>query len=168
MCKTYLEALQPDRALATLCGGLLGLGAMGQAVVRSLLLPQVRAIGERLRLVLQSGKRAEGKDRLARESVGAEMCLSALAHALGAHLAHSLRLGLVPAIRADGLPPGLRDVDGAQGPEDDGAPSKRRRGPAGSEALAECSASHVAGLEEALVPYYASAAASASHCRILF
>jgi hypothetical protein len=63
--------------------------------VRSLLLPHVDSVGDRLELVLQrrASPSAAGADggvssgKVNVDNISAEMCLSALAHALGSYLA---------------------------------------------------------------------------------
>ena len=196
VCKTFLDALSPERALPTLCGGLLGISALGQTVVRSLLLPQVSAIGSRLEVVLRrrpdssssskssssssgascetasltSAELAELQRALAHDTLSASMCLSALAFAVGTYLSHCLRLGNAPSIGP--LLPGL--AAGAGGDQDGtGPPSKARRVVASeSNSQAQRVSSRmltaVAGLEEALVPHYASAAPDGAFCRVFF
>lgn len=56
MCKTYLDALGPDKSLGTLYGALVGLSALGNHIVRTLLIPQLRSIEERI----LGGERAAG------------------------------------------------------------------------------------------------------------
>ena len=48
MCKTYLEALGPDRSFGTLYGAIVGLSSLGNHTVRSLLLPNLPVIHQRL------------------------------------------------------------------------------------------------------------------------
>lgn len=48
VCKTYLDAIAPDKSLGTVYGGLVGLSALGQSVLRSVLLPSLAKIHERL------------------------------------------------------------------------------------------------------------------------
>ena len=49
ICKTFLDAVQ-QTSLPTLYGGIVGLGALGQTVIRSVLLPQMSDIEKRLLL----------------------------------------------------------------------------------------------------------------------
>ena len=166
VCRTYLDSLHPDRSLATLCGGLLGLSALGQSVVRSLLLPHVDSIGDRLELVLQrrvaspSAAGADGgvsSEKVNVDNISAEMCLSALAHALGSYLAYSIRLGTTPLSSVSEAASASASAGAA------GAPSKKPKTD-GSGGVGRRSV--VAGLEEVLVPYYASTAPSAAHLRL--
>lgn len=48
ICKTYLDALEGDKCLPTLYGAIVGLSAMGNHAVRTLLLPHLSAILGRL------------------------------------------------------------------------------------------------------------------------
>lgn len=48
ICKTYLDALGEDKSLATVYGAIAGLSAMGNSIVRTVLLPQLGAIQSRL------------------------------------------------------------------------------------------------------------------------
>jgi hypothetical protein len=48
MCKTYLDALSPDKTLGTLYGAIVGLSALGNHIVRTLLVPNLRSIQQRL------------------------------------------------------------------------------------------------------------------------
>ena len=167
VCRTYLDALHPDRSLATLCGGLLGLSALGQSVVRSLLLPHVDSIGDRLELVLQrrvaptpAGGGADGgvsSEKVNVDNISAEMCLSALAHALGSYLAYSIRLGTAPIASVSA-------TAGAEASAAAGAAPSKKPKTAGGDRVGRRSV--VAGLEEVLVPHYASTAASAAHLRL--
>lgn len=48
ICKTYLDALEGDKGLPTLYGAIVGLSALGNHAVRTLLLPHLQAILSRL------------------------------------------------------------------------------------------------------------------------
>lgn len=161
--KTFIDALQNDKPLPTLCGGLLGLSALGQNVVRMLLLPRVKVIGDRLEPVLcrhAKNDRTDSSGSMGKtqDAISAEMCLSALAHAIGSYLASSLRLGDLS---------GLGSLDAPSSPaEPDAGQSDKKRRTDGHSSKGASKSSAVAGLEEVLVPYYASAAIDAAHCRI--
>lgn len=53
ICKTYLEALSPDKSLVTIYGGIVGIGALGHTVVRALLLNKL----EGFKTVLENEER---------------------------------------------------------------------------------------------------------------
>jgi hypothetical protein len=48
MCKTYLDALGPDKTLGTLYGAIVGLSALGNHIVRTLLIPNLNSIEQRI------------------------------------------------------------------------------------------------------------------------
>ena len=48
VCKTYLDALDDDKSLPTVFGGLAGLASMGTNVIRTLLLPNVKRLYDRI------------------------------------------------------------------------------------------------------------------------
>lgn len=48
VCKTYLDAIEADKSLSTMFGGLAGLSSMGTNVIRTLLLPAVKSIYQRI------------------------------------------------------------------------------------------------------------------------
>jgi hypothetical protein len=48
MCKTYLDALGPDKTLGTLYGAIVGLSALGNHIVRTLLIPNLNSIVQRI------------------------------------------------------------------------------------------------------------------------
>lgn len=48
VCKTYLDAIEADKSLSTMFGGLAGLSSMGTNVIRTLLLPAVKSIFKRI------------------------------------------------------------------------------------------------------------------------
>ena len=88
-------------SLSTLYGGLMGLSALGQAVIRSLILPRVYAINEALEYILVE---LNNKFRIQQQSSSAisthrdaicavERCRSALLHALGSYMVERSRFG---------------------------------------------------------------------------
>merc|ERR1712224_171491 len=52
MCKTYLDALGPDKTMGTLYGSIVGMSALGNHIVRTLLIPNLQNIQDR---ILQGG-----------------------------------------------------------------------------------------------------------------
>ncbi len=48
ICKTFSEAIEPDKSLPTIYGGVVGLSVLGVGAIRSLLLPQLDAMQQRL------------------------------------------------------------------------------------------------------------------------
>lgn len=54
VCKTYLDAIEADKSLSTMFGGLAGLSSMGTNVIRTLLLPAVKSIYKRITDVARS------------------------------------------------------------------------------------------------------------------
>jgi hypothetical protein len=65
MCKTYLDALSPDKSLGTLYGAIVGLSALGNHIVRTLLVPNLHSIQHRLQGVevkVEGGASQTGQD----------------------------------------------------------------------------------------------------------
>jgi len=54
VCKTYLDAIEADKSLSTMFGGLAGLSSMGTNVIRTLLLPALKSIYKRITDVARS------------------------------------------------------------------------------------------------------------------
>ena len=84
---------QRAAALATLYGGLVGLSALGQAVIRSLVLPHVSQVMQALDAVLAVGRRfrvlqqpSSSTAAHVEQTYAAEMCRSALLRALGTYM----------------------------------------------------------------------------------
>jgi len=48
VCKTFMDAIETDKSLSTMFGGLAGLSAMGTNVIRTLLLPTVTTLNKRI------------------------------------------------------------------------------------------------------------------------
>ena len=88
-------------SLSTLYGGLVGLSSLGQAVIKSLILPRVYAVNEALEYILselnnkfriqQQSSSAIATHRDAMDAV--ERCRSALLHALGSYMVERSRFG---------------------------------------------------------------------------
>lgn len=163
-CKTYIEVLTGSMAtvlkgkekdkdrekdiekhttsLVTMYGALVGLTALGHAMVRAQLLPITRRLLERINLDLSSSTRKSssvGRSSSRREmEYAAEKCRTALLHALGTYMVSRLR-----------LPPSIKQ-EGAQR----------------TQTGKQTTLSPVCGYQEALVPYYASASSDLYYCRL--
>jgi len=209
VCKTYIDALSKEKSLSTVYGGMLGLSTLGQGIVRSLLLPQVVAIGERLdKMKFQgtssssssnsgssSSSSAKGSARVGNKlDVGVQMCLAALVHTLGIYIVHSLRFASVVDVdiddpfRASSSSKGTflsLSTTTAASEEEATTPSSKKRKLTNKKAVAvsttvtssssssapslptdAATSPSIMGLEEALIPYYASVAPDAAHCRL--
>ena len=88
-------------SLSTLYGGLVGLSALGQAVIKSLILPRVYAINEALEYILlelnnkfRIQQQPSSSISTHRDAIRAvERCRSALLHALGSYMVERSRFG---------------------------------------------------------------------------
>jgi transcription initiation factor TFIID subunit 6 len=169
-CKTYVDALtlsltvaakgkdkekdneKQTSSLACMFGGLVGLQALGQMVVRSLLLPRAQELLERINLAMDSRGKGTIMSRnqyIKDKEHAAEKCRTALLHALGSYMISRLR-----------LPPALK-IEGTLSAPRAAAPPAKKRKPSPDDAL-----SPVAGLEEELVPYYATSCRDLHYCRL--
>lgn len=70
ICQTYVEALEGDKALPTLYGAIVGLSALGNNVVRKLLLPHLQAILSRLQESGENSGRNNGSSNSKSDSKG--------------------------------------------------------------------------------------------------
>jgi transcription initiation factor TFIID subunit 6 len=170
VCKTYLDTVtaalttlidgnkeqagtqaQRSAALSTLYGGLVGLSALGQAVIKALVLPRVAVVNVALEGALADAKkyRVQQQSALAhREEIYAvEKCRSALLHALGTYMVERSRFG---ELSVDTAPAGAAVTNGKRG----------RQGAASGAVVS------VGGLEEALIPYYTSFSRDLYHARL--
>jgi len=158
VCRTYLDALDDDKALPTTCGGVLGLAALGPEVVRALLLPRAQVLVARLD-VTRGADAASSATMLAVDRV-----MQALVHAAGTYFGERRRLGAGGPWGADG------DDDAGPGLGPEGAvPAKEQPAQKRRKTLEKASAESVetaSGLEELLVPYFAVAAPHAEQCRL--
>ena len=150
VCKTYLDTVvaalaalptdiddagqvqgdsQRTAALATLYGGLVGLSSLGQAVIRSVVLPQVPQVVKALDAVLAAGRRfrvlQQPSSSMAAhvdQTYAAEMCRSALLRALGTYMVErnrcfgDLAWGSASSGGSQHLPPHPTDVAGLEEP----------------------------------------------------
>ena len=109
VCKTFVDALQPDKSLPSMYGGLVGLSALGQNVVRTILLPIVGTLAARVR--------ADANSK-ATSQMAKEMVTSALVKAVGMYYVRATQmyvLAIAPAGKVAG-----QDGEG-------GTPSAKRR-----------------------------------------
>lgn len=145
ICKTLTDALDDDKSLPTLYGGIVGLCALGQSVVKALLLPQLNRIQSRLTPALrEQQERQQNSFNAVKElkvsksiEVGSEHCRQAILHALGKYVVHSLRSSS----------PSSTVVESAA-------------------ASVTLNTPPLVGLEEALVPYFAIASKHDYYCRL--
>ena len=162
VCKTYIDAMQPDKTLASMYGGLVGLSALGQNVVRTILLPIVGTLAARVRA--DTSTKASGQ-------IAREMVTSALVKAVGMYYVRATQLY---ALRIAATPNVVTD----KADEGSGTPAAKRRKmtsltkpvlPA-TVVVQEVAAPEIpaVGAEEPLVRYFASVAPEAVHCRLLF
>ena len=96
MCKTFVDALQPDKSLPSMYGGLVGLSALGQNVVRTILLPIVGTLAARVR----ADANAKATSQMAKE-----MVTSALVKAVGMYYVRATQmyvLSIAPAGKVAG------------------------------------------------------------------
>ena len=163
VCKTYVDAMQPDKSLASIYGGLVGLSALGQNIVRTILLPIVGTLAARVR----ADTNTKASSLIARE-----MVTSALVKAVGMYYVRATQLY---ALR---IAPTGKVVAVEQ--KDKNTPvAKRRKVAGGSHEIDPIQPATVlvqdvaapeipdVGAEEPLVRYYASVAPEAGHCRLL-
>ncbi len=162
VCKTYVDAMQPDKSLASMYGGLVGLSALGQNIVRTILLPIVATLAARVR----ADTNAKASSQIAKE-----MVTSALVKAVGMYYVRATQMYALS----------IAPVGKVVGKEGKGNTplAKRRKMAGGSLAVdptqpatvvvQEVAAPEIpdVGAEEALVRYYASVAPEAAHCRLL-
>jgi transcription initiation factor TFIID subunit 6 len=88
-------------SLSTLYGGLIGLSSLGQAVIKSLILPRVYAVNEALEYILSElnnkfriQQQSSSSIEIHRDAMDAvERCRSALLHALGSYMVERSRFG---------------------------------------------------------------------------
>mmetsp|Transcript_2881 Transcript_2881/g.3014 ORF Transcript_2881/g.3014 Transcript_2881/m.3014 type:complete len:454 (+) Transcript_2881:205-1566(+) len=165
VCKTYVDALilslnttskgkdnkekdveKQTSVLGTMYGGIVGIQALGHTAIRSLLLPKVQLLLEKLSSLnnkLMSGKESP-----------ADRCLSALVHTLGMYMISRLRIPV--ALK--------RGNSGLLGPTPVPIPVPVQKGANKRQKLSD--ETQVSGLEECLVPYYASACQELDYCRL--
>jgi transcription initiation factor TFIID subunit 6 len=154
VCRTYMDALAPDRALATVCGGIVGLTALGHNTVQSLILPQFPALITRI-------DETRAKSNSLAVLVAAERVSDALVKAIGSNFHEKRRLGM------DGTWPSLYSAqipaDSMKRKEnnDDTQKSKKRKTDISSKEKV-----HTCELEEKLVMFYATEAPEAAQCRM--
>ena len=148
ICKTYIDALQSDMTLASVYGGLVGLSSLGQRVVRTVMLPTISSLVQRL---THDDKPA---NMLAREMVS-----SALVGAVGMFYAKAMQLHIRQV---------TIDVASSAG---EAALTKKRRIDLGVNQITAPPMPEIdlpdIGAEEPLVRYYASVVPEAEHCRLL-
>ena len=175
-CKTYVDALtlsmsavlnekekekekeseKRTSSLATMYGGLVGLHALGHTVVRSLLLPRALELfgridaldSRRMATTSATAKKLPNRDM----EVAIEKCRCALVHAIGTYMVS--RLNITDSLRLD------ESFKKRERTEPSTVSTKKRR-------RTEDTTSPVDGLEEVLVPYYASASRDLYYCRLL-
>ncbi len=87
VCKTYLDALEDDKALTNLYGGIAGLQALGHNVIKGLLLPNLLKIEKRLNNTLRN-KLSNKKYEL--ELIAVEKCRTIILSALGKYVTKSI------------------------------------------------------------------------------
>ena len=87
VCKTYLDALEDDKVLTNLYGGIAGLQALGHNVIKGLLLPNLLKIEKRLSNTL-SNKLSSKKYEL--ELIAVEKCRTIILSALGKYVTKSI------------------------------------------------------------------------------
>ena len=176
VCRTYVDALGADRALTTVCGGIMGLTALGHGTVQALLVPRLAELMHRV-----SSERAQaGTGCTPPQAVllAAYRTVHALVHATGASLNERRRLAM-----HEGVWPSLYEATptattAVVNKEKEGPKRKKRKAqdmeePKPTEIAVEVEAETGAvavtpsGLEEGLIPYYACAAPEAAHLRLL-
>ena len=155
--------------LATMYGGLVGLQALGHTVVRSLLLPRARELLERIdylndcrtstntngnvigngNITTPAYKKFHNKDR----EIAAEKCRCALLHALGMYMVSRLNMATVLSMG------GNDSFKRKERADPSSILTKKKRRTDDTTGLVE-------GLEEGLVPYYASASRDLYYCRL--
>jgi hypothetical protein len=194
VCKTYIDSFQEDKSLASLYGGIVGLISLGQAEVKSVLVPSLHRISRRLHErgrehVSVSGGQAAAMpehDRNGNEEEEDEVD--------GRHPRTSGRLILLQAVadleaRArcrDALSEGLGRhmvlrmrlssvYDMGQGSDGGGGGEYLGLGMGGAGQLteeqarqAESTAQLIHDLGESLVPYHATSSRPLDHCRMIF
>ncbi len=168
VCRTYIDALAPDRALATVCGGIMGLTALGHGIIQALILPRICELMTRIDVA-----RASPSSQAI--LLAAERTSDALLRAIGCSFSEKQKLGM-----KEGTWPSLLEAITPSPPVDvttedaviNGHNTKKRRvqtdkkmhtghGEHYQEVL------RTTGLEEGLVPYYAVNAKEASHLRMI-
>lgn len=87
VCKTYLDALEDDKSLSNLYGGIAGLQALGHNVIKGLLLPNLSKIEKRLSST-SSSKLSNKKYEL--ELIAVEKCRMIILSALGKYVTKSI------------------------------------------------------------------------------
>ena len=173
-------------SLATMYGGIMGLQALGHTVVKSLLLPRVQELLHRIKVLdpvrvhrNDRNDRGERSALIKEREHAAEKCRNALLHALGTYMVSRLRLPVIlkieDSLRKDRsfLP---KNSSGSSGISKEGSSStqqassgvagvkrKRKEGKEGDDVE---EAGPATGLEEALVPYYATASRELYYCRL--
>ena len=152
ICKTYIDALQSEKSLPSVYGGLVGLSSLGQRVVRTVLLPTISSLVQRLHTV--DDKPA---NRLARE-----MVTSALVEAVGMFYVKAMQLHIRQV---------TIDAAAVAGNSSSEATVKKRRIDLGVNKITTPPVPEIdlpaIGAEEPLIRYYASVAPEAEHCRLL-
>lgn len=158
VCRTYIDALAPDRALATVCGGIMGLTALGNDVVRVHLLPCVPQLLQRI-----DEARADPKSQAI--LLAADRISDALTRAVGRSFIQSCQLGINEGWCASA------QVLGDTGEELNGADArkaKKRRTELGVGRTPESVRTlEAVGLEESLVQFYGCSAREASYLRMV-
>lgn len=151
ICKTYIDALQSDKSLPSVYGGLVGLSSLGQRVVRTVLLPTISSLVQRLTNV---------DDKPANRLAG-EMVTSALVEAVGMFYVKAMQLH-IRQVTIDAA--GEKSSSSA-------ATTKKRRIDLGVNKITAPTVPEIdlpaIGAEEPLIRYYASVAPEAEHCRLL-
>ncbi len=157
----YVDALDDDKALPTVCGGVLGLAALGPGVVRALLLPRAQSLVARLDATRATGASSSST------MLAVERVLQALVQAAGSYFAERRRMGAEgPWSQTEGKWVEYDERKHADAAAADVEPAPKCLKGAKENANDKTSLSSASGLEELLVPYYAAAAPDAAHCRL--
>lgn len=85
ICKTYYEAISQKKSLTVAYGGVVGIKALGAAVVRSLLLPNLSSLTELVDIskASLSGNGCMTDDKLLEVRLGIDMVRDAVRQTLG-------------------------------------------------------------------------------------
>jgi len=172
VCKTYMDAFNEDKSLASLYGGMVGLMSMGQAETRGVLFPAVVKFRDKLYMdgdfSMNSGRNSTNINlsdtedsighgsnsdcRIDREARA--QCRNMLSHAIGRYMMMTMRLSSVYefGFRGTGIGIGSSNSGGALAEE--------------SQQTFDWLMSSVEDIGELLVPYYVTSSKPLDMCRI--
>ena len=180
VCRTYLDALSAERSMTTVCGGIMGIASLGHGTVQALLVPRLSALMKRVATERALASSSQYQSIL----LAADRTAHTLVNATGMSLSEKRRLrlseGAWPSLYEARAPqPAAAATTAAAGEtEPTGEPKSKKRKlgdtkgdttsvSAGAGAGVTATAAMPSGLEEGLIPYYASAAPEAAHLRMV-